>query len=96
MSRRPWPHLGIEQLRDGKTLHILDAIRQILARGSLQKPIGQNLAYCVSAHFPSWGDFPLLRFLGYDEHVQVRVGSIHAQAAYEREYMELAKTPGNW
>ena len=29
-----------------------DAIRQILARGSLQQPIGQNLAYCVSAPNP--------------------------------------------
>ena len=29
-----------------------DTIRQILARESLQQPIGQNLAYCVSAPNP--------------------------------------------
>src|ERR1700738_2923636 len=30
-----------------------DAIRQILADRFLQRPARQNLAYCVSAHFPS-------------------------------------------
>src|SRR6267154_1306509 len=39
-----------------KRVRSRDAIRQILARGSLQQPIGQNLAYYASAHSLFLGD----------------------------------------
>src|ERR1700680_1737906 len=50
------------QLRK-KRVRSRDAIRQILADRLLQRLACQNLAYCVSAHFPFRGDFS--RFNGF-------------------------------